>query len=159
VHDRGLVWLTRNLLQPPYTSGLADKNVFDKAEEEEGKQGSYSKYEPEKSVLDEMPDEYPFNELKGGHTWHEWQGESVMDALGEHNALDDGTTKEESYELGEHSLGRPFKKVEPAAAAPLTARKDTIHAYFGRGVGMFLTPRGNFGAVQACEERLRWSWW
>ena len=98
-----------SLLQHAWTTGLKDTNVFDDGKEEEIK--PYKKNVAEESVLDEMPDEYPFNELKGGHTWHEWKGESVMEALGETNALDDGTTKDESFELGEHSLGRPFHKV------------------------------------------------
>lgn len=111
-------------LQPPYTTGLADQNVFEK-EGDDDKAKPYKENVAEESVLDDMPDDYPFNELKGGHTWHEWKGESVMEALGESNALDDGTTKSESYELGEHSLGRPFKEVRPESPPRLSARFST----------------------------------
>lgn len=74
--------LTFRWIQGPWHSQLADQNVFEDADKE-NQPKPYKKYEPEATVFDEIPDEYPFNELKGGHTWHQWKGESVMEALGE----------------------------------------------------------------------------
>mmetsp|Transcript_25895 Transcript_25895/g.60144 ORF Transcript_25895/g.60144 Transcript_25895/m.60144 type:complete len:176 (+) Transcript_25895:34-561(+) len=100
--------------QGPWHEQLADENVFDDdAVKEEAHKPITEADDPDHTAFDELPDKYPFNEVKGGHTWHEWKGESVMQALGETNALDDGNTDSASYELGEHSLGRPFHKFKP----------------------------------------------
>mmetsp|Transcript_47970 Transcript_47970/g.116815 ORF Transcript_47970/g.116815 Transcript_47970/m.116815 type:complete len:202 (-) Transcript_47970:221-826(-) len=106
---------------------LADKNVFKDATKGDSPK-PYGQSKPEENVLDEMPDKYPFNEIKNGHTWHEWTGDSVMQSLGEHNVLDDLDSPDRSFQLGEHSLGRPFRKYK-APANVLDTLDTTVHKW------------------------------
>ncbi|EKX47595.1 hypothetical protein GUITHDRAFT_162655 [Guillardia theta CCMP2712] len=99
--------------QPPYKKQPTEKNVF-----EDFDKGYHApKYhslaeEKDENPFDSLPDNYPFNEVAGGHEWHHWDGDSPMDALKEHNVLDTGS-EDEAYQIGEHSLGRPFREYKP----------------------------------------------
>eukprot|EP00960_Hanusia_phi_P052894 761727-Hanusia_phi.AAC.1 len=93
--------------QPAYKKQPTEKNVFE--DFDKGYHApKYHSLAQEEDPFDSLPDNYPFNEVAGGHEWHHWDGDSPMDALKEHNVLDTGSD-EEAYQIGEHSLGRPFR--------------------------------------------------
>mmetsp|Transcript_81242 Transcript_81242/g.218510 ORF Transcript_81242/g.218510 Transcript_81242/m.218510 type:complete len:162 (+) Transcript_81242:86-571(+) len=89
---------------------LSEENVFD--QNSPPVSHKWNEMRPESNVFDNTPEKYPFNEKVGGHAWKKWEGSNPMQALDEHNVLDNN---EESniYELGEHTLGKPFRNYEP----------------------------------------------
>ena len=99
-------------MQTLWAENLPDKNVFDDFDKgyHAPKYHSLAE-EKDENPFDSLPDNYPFNEVAGGHEWQHWDGDSPMDALKEHNVLDTGS-EDEAYQIGEHSLGRPFRYVE-----------------------------------------------
>mmetsp|Transcript_39447 Transcript_39447/g.61497 ORF Transcript_39447/g.61497 Transcript_39447/m.61497 type:complete len:157 (-) Transcript_39447:113-583(-) len=97
--------------QGKFKSQKLEKNPF-KNFDKGYKAPKYRALKEEENPLAEMPDNYPFDETAGGHEWKEWVGDNPMEALHEKNALDMGT-KDSSFQIGEHSLGRPFKQYKP----------------------------------------------
>jgi len=97
---------------PEWRAYEAPHNVFDDMDAEESPK--WKPMEPEENALADMPDAYPFDETKDGHEWKKWdEGKSASDMIKEHNVFDDGTTTEMTYQLGEHSTGKPFKEYKP----------------------------------------------
>ncbi|KAJ1475961.1 hypothetical protein T484DRAFT_1826507 [Baffinella frigidus] len=104
-----------------------------------------------------LPTNYPFDETAGGHVWKHWgeDGDSPMQALRERNVMDDGTTTDAAYQLGDHTLGRPFVKFKPDRNVfeSLTNNDEEPHAWAAykpeRNVLSSLSPDSGYDAPEA----------
>jgi len=109
------------------------------------------------------PSNYPFDETAGGHVWKHWgdDEDSPMQALRERNVMDDGTTTDAAFQLGEHTLGRPFVAYKPDRNVfeSLTSEDEEPHKWAPykpeRNVLDSLSPDTGYGAAEAGDEAER----